>query len=213
MSPPAAAELTSKVHRGNCMASRQHHKLRGACKEERIGRNQKRIGGIACIAEQREHTKSVNLRARLEYVKMTSRSTNKGLAGKRAAIIDKMISSLRRGGGHRYFVGLVGYYIEGVPYSASGLSVDSGATQDIQRTENGFSCTAMFPPELLEPDTVKTNGTIKIKVGGRIREVVRVQLEAKLEDIWSVAELINDTPHNLFFDPKTAEKRLRQFSL
>ena len=142
---------------------------------------------------------------------MTSRSTTKGVAGKRAAIIDKMISSLRRGGDHRYFVGLVGYYIEGVPYSASGLSVDSGATQDIQRTENGFTCIAMFPPELLEPDTVKTNGTIKIKVGGQIREVVRVQLEAKLDDIWSVAEL--NTQHNLFFDPKTAEKRRGQFLL
>ena len=50
-----------------------------------------------------------------------------------------------------------------------------------------------------------------MKVGGQIREVVRVRLEAKLDDIWSVAELINDTQHNLFFDPKTAEKRQGQF--
>ena len=104
---------------------------------------------------------------------MTCSSTTKGVAGKRAAIIDKMISSLRRGGDRRYFVGLVGYYIEGVPYSASGLSVDSGATHDIRRTKDGFTCTAMFPPELVEPDTVKANGTIKIEAGGQIKEVVR----------------------------------------
>jgi hypothetical protein len=36
-------ELTSKVQRRNRVASRQHHKLRGAREEERIGRDQKRI--------------------------------------------------------------------------------------------------------------------------------------------------------------------------
>jgi len=36
--------LMSRVHCGNRMASRQHHKLRGARDEERIGRDQKCIG-------------------------------------------------------------------------------------------------------------------------------------------------------------------------
>src|SRR5262245_62389147 len=116
---------------------------------------------------------------------MTPGPTSKGITGKRTAVIDDMILRLR-GGDRQYYVGLVGYYVEGIPYPASGLTVDSGATQDIQWTRDGFVCTAMFPPEMLEPATVRANGTIKLNIAGQLREVVRVRLEAKLEDIWSV---------------------------
>jgi hypothetical protein len=58
-----------------------------------------------------------------------------------------MISSLRSGEDRKHYVGLMGYYIEGIPYSASGLSVDLTATPDICQTDDGFACTAMFPPE------------------------------------------------------------------
>jgi len=80
------------------------------------------------------------------------------VAAKRAAVISSMISSLRSGEDRKYYVGLVGCYIEGVLYSADGLSVDLTATPDICQTGGGFACTAMFPPEIIEPDTVKANG-------------------------------------------------------
>jgi hypothetical protein len=144
---------------------------------------------------------------------LTTSSITKEVAGKRVAVIDKMVSSLRGGEDRQYFVGLVGYYIEGIPYPASGLSVDLGATQDIQRTADGFACIAMFPPHLLEPGTVKANATIKMNVAGHIREIVRVRLEAKLEDIWSITELVDGRQHTLFLDPETLKKRQGQFLL
>jgi len=142
---------------------------------------------------------------------MTSRPTSENVAKKRAAVINAMISSLRRGEDRQYFVGLVGYYIEGIPYSASGLSMDLAAAQDICHTSGGYACTAMFPPKLLEPSTVKANGIVKINVGGQTIDAVRVRLEVMLDDIWSVAEFIDGRQHDLFFDLDTANSRLGKF--
>ena len=130
---------------------------------------------------------------------------------RRSAVIDDIILSVRRGEDRQYFVGLVGYYVEGIPYSASGLTVDSGATKDIQRTRDGFVCTAIFPPEMLEPATVRAKGTIKLNIAGQLWEVVRVRLEAKLEDIWSVFERVSGAQQRLFFDPETLEQRRGRF--
>jgi hypothetical protein len=138
-------------------------------------------------------------------------SANEIVAAKRAAVISSMISSLRSGEDRKYYVGLVGYYIEGIPYSSSGLSVDLNATPDICQTDGGFACTAMFPPELLQPDTVKANGIEKITVGGQIRNFVRVRLEVMMHDIWSVAEFIDGQQHDLLLDSETLESRLGKF--
>src|SRR6516164_2855112 len=93
-------------------------------------------------------------------------------AAKRASVIKAMISSLRNGEDRHYYVGLTGCYIDGISYSASGLSVDPTATPDIEQTDAGFMCTAMFPPDMLSPGTAKAGSTIKTDVGGKIVEVV-----------------------------------------
>jgi hypothetical protein len=143
--------------------------------------------------------------------KMSPHETSENIAEKRAAVISTMISSLRRGEDRQYFVGLVGYYIEGIQYSASGLSMNLTAAQDIRETSAGFACTAIFPPNLLEPSTVKANGIVKINVGGQITDAVRVRLEVMLDDIWSVAEFVDGTQHDLFFDLETFNSRLAEF--
>ena len=143
---------------------------------------------------------------------MTPYVANETVAAKRAAVISSMISSLRSGEDRKYYVGLVGYYIEGIPYSSSGLSVDLTATPDICQTDGGFACTAMFPPELIQPDTVKANGIEKITVGGQIRNFVRVRLEVMMHDIWSVAEFIDRQQHDLLLDSETLTSRLGEFS-
>jgi len=139
-------------------------------------------------------------------------SANEIVAAKGAAVISSMISSLRRGEDRKYYVGLVGYYIEGIPYSSSGLSVDLTATPDICQTDGGVACTAMFPPEMIQPDTVKANGIEKIAVGGQIRNFVRVRLEVMMHDIWSVAEFIDRQQHDLLLDSETLTSRLGEFS-
>jgi hypothetical protein len=143
---------------------------------------------------------------------MAPYAMSKTVAAKRAAAISSMISSLRSGEDRKYYVGLVGYYIEGIPYSASGLSVDLTASTDICRTDGGFACTAMFPPEMIQPDTVKANGIEKIMLGGQVCDVVRVRLEVMIHDIWLVAEFIDGQQHDLLVDSETLVSRLGRFS-
>jgi hypothetical protein len=130
---------------------------------------------------------------------------------KRADVVSTMVCSLRRGEHRQYFVGLVRYYIEGVPVLASGLTMNLTSARDICNTGSGYNCTAMFPPNLLEPSTVSANGIVKINVGGQIKDLVRVRLEVMLDDIWSVTEFIDGTRHDLFFDPDTVKSRLAGF--
>src|SRR5438128_1071876 len=133
------------------------------------------------------------------------------VAAKRTAVISAMVSSLKRGESREYHVGLVGYHIEGIPYSATGLSVNPTATPDIDLTDASFSCTAFFRPELLDPSTVKAKGTIQKKHGEEVVELVPVRLEVKLIDIWVVAEFIKGKQHDLFLDRHTLASRIVEF--
>ena len=110
---------------------------------------------------------------------MTTYAGNENVAMRKAAVICSMISSLRSGEDRKYHVGLVKYYIEGVSYSASGLSVDLATTPDICQTDAGFTCTATFPPEIIQPDIVRAKGIEKFNVGEQVREVVHVRLGLK----------------------------------
>jgi hypothetical protein len=47
-----------------------------------------------------------------------SAPNSENVAEKRAAVISTMICSLRRGEDRQYFVGLVRYYVEGIPSPA-----------------------------------------------------------------------------------------------
>ena len=141
---------------------------------------------------------------------MTDRIPAEDRSAKRASVIDSMISSISNQEDRHYFVGLVGYYIEGIRYSASGLNVDLSTTPDICRTEIGFACSAMFSPAMLEPRTVEANGTTKVNLGGQIREAVCVRLHVVMDDVWSVAEFIDGRQHDLFIDPEAVKSGLEQ---
>jgi len=143
---------------------------------------------------------------------MSRLGADDAIAAERIAVIERMISSLQAGENRQYYVGLVGYYIEGIPYSEDGFSVDSNATPDIHQTDAGFACTAMFEPNLLDPSTVQKNGVVELNIGGQIKHVVRVRMEVMLHDIWCVAEYINGVQHDLFQDPDTLRSRLGYFS-
>src|SRR2546430_17350145 len=108
----------------------------------------------------------------------------------RDAALKRMISKLNQGEERDYFLGLVGYFIEGIPYSASGLTVDSTATSDIHLTEEGFSCTAFFPPNILQPSTVQKNGIIKKEFLGKVGETVKVRLDVRAEDIYAINKFV-----------------------
>jgi hypothetical protein len=143
---------------------------------------------------------------------MTHHAANETIAAKRANVISSMISSILSGEDRRFYVGLVNYYIEGIPYPATGLSVGLDTTLDICQTDAGFACTAVFPPEMIEPNTVKANGIETINAGGQVREFVRVRLEVMLHDIWSVVEFVDGRQHDLLIDSETLKSRLEGFS-
>jgi hypothetical protein len=132
-------------------------------------------------------------------------------ASDRDAALKGMISKLNQGEERDYFLGLVGYFIEGIPYSASGLTVDSTATPDIHLTEEGFSCTAFFPPNRLQPSTVQEKGILKKEFLGNVVETVKVQLEVHAEDIYSIFENVGGTQVSLYMDPETIRSRTTTF--
>jgi hypothetical protein len=127
---------------------------------------------------------------------------------KRALVIKRMIASIVRGEDRAYYVGLVGYWIDGFPASASGLTVDPDATPDIAQTEDGFSCSTCFPPDMVHKSTVEKKGIITRKDG---MQLVEVTLEAKLNDIYAVAEFAGGVQHDLFNDFQVFESRQMQF--
>jgi len=129
----------------------------------------------------------------------------------RDEVLEGMIAKLNQGEEREYFVGIVGYFIEGVPYSASGLTVDSTATLDIHLTEKGFSCTAFFPPNVLQPGTVQKNGIIKKEFLGKVVEIVKVQLDVRAEDIFAINEFVGGTQVPLYSDPEILSSRSTKF--
>jgi hypothetical protein len=133
---------------------------------------------------------------------MTDRNSPEDRSAKRASVIDSMILSISKHEDRHYFVGLVGYYIEGIRYSASGLSVDLSTTPDICRTDAGFACSATFPADIIEPKTAKVKATKNNSLGGPVQDIVRVRLEVIMDDIWSVAEFIDGRQCDLFIDPE-----------
>ncbi len=133
------------------------------------------------------------------------------VAAKRVTVISSMVSSIKRGESREYHVGVVGYYIEGIPYSATGLSVGPTQTLEMDLTHEGFVCTAFFQPHLLHPGTVKANGIVEKQSGEQAVDLVPVRLEVKLVDIWTVAEFIKGAQHDLFLDPETMKSRLAAF--
>jgi hypothetical protein len=129
----------------------------------------------------------------------------------RDAALKTMISKLNQGEERDYFLGLVGYFIEGIPYSASGLTVDLTATPDIHMTEEGFSCTAFFPPNILQPSTVQKKGIIKKEFFGKVVEIVKVQLDVHAKDIYSISENVGGTQVSLYLDLETLLSRQMVF--
>ena len=129
----------------------------------------------------------------------------------REQVIHSMVESLSAGQQRTYYVALVGYYIEGIPYPASGLTVDSTATVDARATKEGFFCTAFFPPDVLLPGTVEKNGVITTESRNKPIMLVQVQLEARYEDIWAVAEFIEGVQKDLFLDEETLKSRQPSF--
>ena len=122
-----------------------------------------------------------------------------------------MIASLRRGEDRAYFVGLVGYFIEGCPCPASGLNLDLTGTPNIRQTQDGFVCDAFFPPDALPRETAQANRTVTKGSGGTETDLVPVTVEVRLRDVWSVAEWIEKAQHILIEDEEALISRQGPF--
>src|SRR5262249_55837729 len=107
-----------------------------------------------------------------------------------------------------FHVGLVGYFIEGTPLSADALLVDGDSVFDLAATDDGFTCFPIFPPRALPPEIVARNFVQQDPAGV---EFVAVPLEAKLRDIWMIAEVVDGTARPLYFDAEVLVHRKLPF--
>jgi hypothetical protein len=123
--------------------------------------------------------------------------------------LDVLLTALGHGEPRQFHVGVVGYYIEGQPYSADGLAVGRETTPNLVVTDDGFVCDAFFPPTSLEDAIVEANGVARSEGGV---DLVRVTLEVKRRDIWAIAEFVNGLQEDLFLDPDTLTARKLAFA-
>ena len=115
-----------------------------------------------------------------------------------AAALRTMTAALKEGQNRRFMVALVGYWIEGIPYFASGLTFSADAIPEVHLTDEGLTCLAFFQPELLCEETVRKNGIIVVELGGPPVAAVGVRVDIRARDIWYVTEFIRGEHHYLF---------------
>jgi hypothetical protein len=126
----------------------------------------------------------------------------------RDAAVDVVLTACAGRELRSFYLGVVGYYIEGLPYSADGLAVGPETTPHLVATPDGVTCDAWFPPMRLEDAILKAKGIVRAESGV---DPVQVILEVKRRDIWAVAEFINGVQHDLFLDPDTVATRKQAF--
>jgi len=119
-----------------------------------------------------------------------------------------MIVALNGTQSRSFTVFLVGYFIEGQPYTADTLTLDSDLTLNVCATKDGLSCFAFFPPDRLTPETVALCGMLSGPGG---TSLVAVRLEAKREDIWLIAETLGGAAQKWYCEPEVLAKRKLAF--
>ncbi len=93
-------------------------------------------------------------------------------------------------------LGIVGYFLDGIPYSSDGLAVSKDQTPNLITTHDGFVCNGFFPADSLEP-VEPPRATFTSSTGV---EIAQVRVEVKSRDIWSIAEFVHGVQHDLFLD-------------
>jgi hypothetical protein len=118
-----------------------------------------------------------------------------------------MIAALASGEAREFHVGVVGYFLDGIPYSADGLAVSRDQTPNVIATHDGFACDGFFPVDTLEP-IESPRATFNSSTGV---EIAQVRVEVKSRDIWSVAEFVHGVQHDLFLDADVLIARKEAF--
>jgi hypothetical protein len=127
----------------------------------------------------------------------------------RDAAIDLVLPACAGPGPRSFYLGVVGYYIEGLPYQADGLTVGFETTPNLVATPESLTCDAWFPPTHLEGAVVRAKGIVRADSGV---DLVQVILEVKRRDIWMVAEFIGGVQDDLFVDPDALVTRKQAFA-
>jgi hypothetical protein len=92
----------------------------------------------------------------------------------------------------RFQIALVGYFLDGRPYPADGLAVNSTNTPNFIVTTEGFSCDGFFPSDILDGK----HRSEPARAG-----VVRVRVAVNERDVWAIAEFTTGHQIDLFIDP------------
>jgi hypothetical protein len=129
---------------------------------------------------------------------------------KGSSAVDQMVTSVQRGEELSYFVSLNGYWIEGYPYTADGLTVDQASASHIERSEDGFECDCWFPPDMIQPKTLRDKEIVERKSpdGGGVR-LVKVRVTVRLEDVSGITAMgPSGESAQLFFDMAVLKRKL-----
>ena len=147
-----------------------------------------------------------------DQLRQRARGKERDTAGNAAVTTDDavraLIAALNGTQARSFHVFLVGYFIEGQPYTADALTMDGDSTLNVCATEDGLSCLAFFPPYRLAPETVSACG-VQSRPDGT--PFVTVRLEAKRQDIWLIAERVGGTVQKWYCEPEVLARRKLAF--
>jgi hypothetical protein len=128
--------------------------------------------------------------------------------------VEHMVNATQRKDALPYFVALNGYWIEGFPYSASGLSVDLDRTPNMRQLQDGFECDTWFESHMILPATLRLKEIVKRSLpDGRSVNLVKVRLHVRLEDICVIAAFKDGQQIDLFMDEQAFARKFEFFAM
>jgi hypothetical protein len=128
--------------------------------------------------------------------------------------VEHVVNSVQQKAGLPYFVALNGYWIEGFPYSASGLSVDVDRTPNMRQLQDGFECDTWFETHMVHPATVKRKEILTRPIDdGRTVQLVKVRLNVRLEDIGMIAAFEDGRQIDLFVSVDAFGRKIAFFEM
>jgi len=122
------------------------------------------------------------------------------------AIVKRMVQTLQKGEEVDYSLSVIGYWIEGIPYSSTGLSIEPSTTLNAKATDLGFEAELFWAPGFLDPATVQKNGTEYRQRQGAVVEVVKVLVRVYHDDISRVAQYIQGVETMVFEDDRVTDR-------
>jgi len=122
-------------------------------------------------------------------------------------VLKQVVHTIQHKNDAAYFLSVIGYWIEGIPYSSSGLTIDASGVLNSCVTEHGFEAEMFWEPRYLDPATTEKKGTVSMQLKGNAVEVVQVRVRVYYCDILGITYWGPEAEEMLFQDARVIDRK------